>query len=140
MQEITRVLVCGGRRYADKDILCDCLDERLAAWRFLVLIHGDAEGADRLADAWALERGVQPAVCRANWSKWPRAAGFIRNDRMLILQPQVCIAFPGGRGTAHMIRQCESAGIAVRRVPARCDYVFNRPDMMYSRCGQQTLL
>ena len=127
MEEITRVLVCGGRGYTDKDILYDYLNERLAAWHFKVLIHGDARGADRLADAWALEHGVQPAACRANWPRWPRQAGPIRNNRMLILQPQVCIAFPGHTGTADMIRQCESSGIEVKRVPARCDYVFNRP-------------
>jgi YspA, cpYpsA-related SLOG family len=109
--EIKRVLVCGGRRYADRDILYDCLSERLAVWDFLVLIHGDAEGADRLAHAWALEHGVQPAACRANWPRWPRAAGSIRNDRMLVLQPQACIAFPGGRGTDHMVQRCESASM-----------------------------
>ncbi len=124
MEEIKRVLVCGGRDYTDWDVLWDYLNARLSEWGFLVLIHGDARGADRLADAWAIEHGVQPAACRANWRRWPRAAGPTRNNRMLTLQPQACIAFPGGTGTADMVRQCEAARIQVRRVPARCDYVF----------------
>lgn len=124
MEPIRRVLVCGGREYADKDILWDYLDARLREWRFAVLIHGGARGADRLADAWAMARDVQPAACRANWSLQPRAGGMIRNNRMLILQPQAAIAIPGGTGTADMIKRCESAGIEVRRVPCRRDYVF----------------
>lgn len=124
MHPVSRVLVCGGREYDDTDILWDYLDARLSEWRFTVLIHGDAPGADRLADAWAMERDVQPAQCRANWPLHRRAAGPIRNTRMLILQPQVCIAFPGDTGTAGMTKLCESAGIEVRRVPARCDYIF----------------
>jgi len=127
VEEITRVLVCGGRDYTDKDILWDYLDACMSEWCFLVLIHGDARGADRLSDAWAVEHGIQPAACRANWRRYPRAAGPIRNNRMLILQPQKCIAFPGGTGTADMIRQCESRDIEVRRVPARRDYVFKIP-------------
>jgi hypothetical protein len=126
MESITRVLVCGGREYADDDILCDYLNHRLADWDFKLLIHGDAPGADRMADAWAMAHGVQPAACRANWRRWPRCAGPIRNNRMLILQPQMCIAFPGNRGTADMIRQCKTAGIEVWDVPARRDYIFRR--------------
>lgn len=123
-EDITRILVCGGRDYSDRDILEDFLDACLTSWHFKVLIHGDARGADRLSHEWALKRGVQPAACRANWPRQGNAAGIIRNYAMLLLQPQMCISFPGGRGTADMVRQCHSAHIEVRHVPARPDYVF----------------
>jgi hypothetical protein len=51
----------------------------------------------------------------AQWKKHGRAAGPIRNQRMLDKgKPDLVVAFPGGRGTADMIRRAERAGVPVR--------------------------
>lgn len=80
------------------------------------VIHGDARGADKMAQAWAIYHGIQPVACAAIWGAgdtYDSRAGLRRNAAMLQLRPDVVIAFPGGRGTAHMCRIAEVAGIPV---------------------------
>lgn len=44
-----------------------------------------------------------------------KAAGPIRNQRMLDEgKPDLVVAFPGGRGTADMVRRAKAAGVPVR--------------------------
>src|SRR5690606_25211324 len=79
-----------------------------------VLIHGAARGADSIAGQWAASRGVEALSFPANWTRDGKAAGPIRNQRMLDEgQPDVVIAFPGGGGTADMVRRAKAAGVQV---------------------------
>jgi predicted Rossmann-fold nucleotide-binding protein len=113
-----RVLVCGGRDYAAYARLCSTLD-RLLVNRLpeVVIIHGGASGADSLAGRYAAERGLTCEVFEADWKTHGRAAGPIRNARMLAEgKPDTVVAFPGGRGTANMVALARAAGVTVREV------------------------
>lgn len=112
-----RLLICGGRDYDDHEALFDTLDNYHAVKPITVLIHGAARGADRLAQAWADDRGVCCLQYPANWNRDGKSAGPIRNRLMLTDgKPDFVIAFPGGRGTADMVKQAKAAGIAVREL------------------------
>jgi hypothetical protein len=112
-----KVLVCGGRDFNDWTLLCDALDAvRIEHGVITHIIHGCASGADKLADDWALMRGVQPVRCPANWNWQDKAAGPIRNAAMLALKPDLVVALPGGRGTADMVAKAEKAGVRVMHV------------------------
>ena len=114
---MTRVLVCGGRDYADKERLFKVLDELNALEPFTLLIHGGARGADTLAGEWGIARGVTTLVFHANWEGYGKAAGSIRNAKMLNEgKPNYIIAFPGGRGTADMVRRGRTAGVLMMEV------------------------
>jgi hypothetical protein len=76
-----------------------------------MIIHGGASGADRLAGEWAASRGIPVEVHPADWQKYGRAAGPIRNQQMIDRKPDMVVAFPGGRGTADMVRRVRMAGI-----------------------------
>ncbi|WP_218916547.1 SLOG family protein [Rubinisphaera brasiliensis] len=76
-------------------------------------MHGDARGADRLAGEWAADRGVEVLACAANWKVHGRAAGPISNRRMLDESPDLLVAFPGGRGTADMVKAAKKAGVKI---------------------------
>ena len=111
-----RVLVTGGRRYADRRTVENTLRALHRSNVIVQIIHGGASGADTLAADWADFFGV-PVVCiAADWALHGRAAGPMRNRAMLELHPDVVLAFPGGPGTADMVRQAERAGIPVQRV------------------------
>ena len=101
-----RVLVTGGRDYKG-DVTC------LSQIDISILIHGDARGADTLAKQHAAIRGIHHAAVPALWDYYYRGAGFQRNSAMLLLQPDYCVAFPGGRGTASMVELCEKNNIPV---------------------------
>ncbi len=112
-----RILVCGGRDFADSEKLATVLDALHGQYTISVLIHGTASGADTLAGEWAASRGIPVQEFPANWEGEGRAAGPIRNKRMLDEgRPDLVIAMPGGRGTANMVSQARSAGVPVKLV------------------------
>lgn len=108
------VLVCGGRDYDNQKTLFRTLDQVHAINSIALLIHGGANGADALAGAWARERGVPYKVYAAYWKRDGKVAGPIRNQRMLVEgEPDLVVAFPGGRGTADMLRRAKAADVLV---------------------------
>lgn len=115
-----RVLVCGGRDYADRRSLYQALDRFHAATPIEVMIAGGAQGADHLACDWGAFRSVRREIYPADWDAHGRAAGPIRNQRMIDEgKPDLVLAFPGGKGTADMVKRAKSAGIPVREVASR---------------------
>lgn len=110
-----KLLVCGGRGYANRERVFAILDRVQAKHGPIVIIHGDCEtGADRLADEWAKARGMFCVPYPAHWQLLGHRAGPERNQRMLEdAEPDAVVAFPGGRGTADMVRRAKAASIPV---------------------------
>jgi hypothetical protein len=109
-----RAIVCGGRDYSDRNAVFAALDEL----RPDVVIQGAAKGADALAFEWCRVRHVECWNIPADWKTHGKAAGPIRNRRMIEeYRANLVVAFPGGTGTADMIRQAEAASIKVLRYP-----------------------
>ena len=108
-----KLIVCGGRDFADRAFLFAALDAVHRKRPVSLVIHGDAPGADRLAGTWAAARGIPVEAVPAQWKIYGRRAGPWRNFEMLQLKPDGVVAFPGGRGTADMISQALEAGVTV---------------------------
>lgn len=82
------------------------------------LIHGDANGLDRLAAAVASELGYVVETHPALWwtdGRFDRGAGPKRNQRMVDAGADLCLAFPGPEsvGTWDCARRARKAGILV---------------------------
>jgi hypothetical protein len=82
------------------------------------LHHGGAEGADTLAGKMAIQMGLMCVVHTAEWDKYGKGAGPIRNQAMLDhAKPDVCVAFLHTdlpcRGTRDMMERCFRAGVPV---------------------------
>jgi len=127
-----RLLACGSREWQDQTIVFTALDEALASDPDLVLIEGEAPGADRIAAKWASERGLEqvgrllkyPAHWRHN-KNCPRdctevqgtRAGPIRNRKMLRAGPRKIYAFhpdlSQSAGTLDMSYQALCEGVPV---------------------------
>lgn len=109
-----RVLVCGGRNYNDRRSVYAFMDAHHAEQPIKLLIAGGARGADNLAADWAVYRQVPKRIFPAQWEQYGKRAGPMRNQQMLEEgKPDLVIAFPGGRGTADMIRRATAAGVPV---------------------------
>ena len=110
-----RILVCGGRDYKDDrrvhEVLAKYFDKDMT------IIEGGANGADRSAQNWAKLYNVKLETFPADWDKYGKRAGFIRNGQMLKEgKPDMVIAFPGGKGTEMMAMLAEKAGVKVVRI------------------------
>lgn len=109
-----RVLVCGGRNYDDHERIGSVLGKLHDEAGIDVLIEGAANGADKLAYLWAKAYRVPIETYEADWENQGSFAGPMRNTRMLNEgKPDLVIAFPGGRGTADMVKKARKAGVEV---------------------------
>lgn len=120
-----RVLVCGGRDFGltkeEKNFIYGELIERLKQYMSLSIMQGGAKGVDSVAKDWADADLTTCITFSADWKKHGRAAGPIRNQQMLDEgKPDLVIAFPGGRGTADMVRRAKKVGVKVIEVIYEC--------------------
>lgn len=116
-----RLLITGSRDWSDRATMFAALRD---AWRELrgqgfdeiVLVHGAARGADLLAaEIWG-QVGLPTEAHPADWSGLGRKAGPVRNQQMVDLGADLCLAFPLGksRGTRGCMAAARRAGITVR--------------------------
>jgi SLOG family YspA-like protein len=113
-----KLLVCGGRDFSDYLRVVHELDRINEECGGLeCLIEGEARGVDSLAACWAYCRGVHIKGFRAEWARYGKAAGAIRNALMLENgKPDLVVAFAGGTGTANMVKLAKAAGVRVLEV------------------------
>jgi hypothetical protein len=113
-----RVLVCGGRDYNDRGKVFEALDGLHNEHGALIIIEGGAAGADTFAGEWTcMQRTCRLITEPAEWVRYETSAGPIRNAKMITdHKPEIVLAFPGGRGTADMVRQARGAKINVLEV------------------------
>lgn len=117
MKRALRVLVCGGRDYTNYEELGFHLANLRARSGISAIIHGAQRGADTLAGRWAKENNIPVEAYPADWHRYGKPAGPIRNQRMLNEgKPDLVIAFPGNRGTRRMIQQATAHGVRVVQI------------------------
>lgn len=112
-----RVLVYGGRDFAKQNLGFRALDQLHAEFGFTLVIDGMARGADTIGYNWAQKEELPSERYPAQWDKYGRSAGPIRNKQMLDEgKPDIAVAFPGGTGTSNMTKQLLEAGVLVKFV------------------------
>ncbi len=105
------VVVCGGRSFRDANVVWRELGAAHKRSPISLVVTGGAAGADALAASWARAMGLETRKYPAHWELLGRAAGPVRNATMLKAHPDAdVIAFPGGNGTADMVRRAREAG------------------------------
>jgi hypothetical protein len=116
------VLVCGGRDYSDAKLLGNVLTILHSEYPISLIVQGGASGADRLAWNWSVVRGIPCMTFKADWKKYGMGAGPKRNELMLKrTHPDVVIAFPGGKGTANMVKQAYEYRVEVVHIKSLDD-------------------
>ncbi len=118
-----RILITGSRTWESREAIYlaifNWVKENCPVQEEIIVVHGDASrGADRLAReiarsvSWAEEESHP-----ADWESNGKAAGFIRNQDMVDLGADVCLAFirNGSKGATHTAGQAVKAGIPVIR-------------------------
>lgn len=125
-----KILVCGGRDFDDRYKLYSFMDklcedrgwitpkDDYGNWLPVVtIISGMAKGADQIVADWAVINWTELKEFPADWNRYGRAAGYIRNKQMLDEgQPDLVVAFPGGKGTANMVKIAKATGVEVIEV------------------------
>lgn len=112
-----RVLVCGDRNWHNYEFIYEILSNYKD--EIDVVIEGEAKGADSMAGLAAELLGIPVLKFPADWDRYGRAAGPIRNTQMLNEgNPDLVIAFHNdvtqSKGTKNMIEQAKTRYITVK--------------------------
>lgn len=125
---MVKVIVCGSRDFSgDRTFIADELNE-IMLWlgeclRFsedVEFVAGGARGVDTVAAEVLQTMGHRVKVMPADWERDGKAAGFLRNKRMLDYcmdaQWRWCVAFWDGKsvGTKDMVSKCLKNGFIVK--------------------------
>lgn len=123
-----RAIVCGGRDLTNREYVFSTLDTLRKTMGLTHVIEGGQRrkdratgnfdgGADYWAMKWAQRRGLTWDTVAADWKALGKAAGPLRNGKMLSeYLPECVVAFPGGRGTQDMIDRADRAHIPVIKI------------------------
>lgn len=112
------VLVTGSRTWGRPDVITGLLSRVRLKKPEMIVIHGDCpDGADQIADSWCVGTGVHVGRFPALWDTYGKTAGPLRNVVMVVVRPQLCLAFihnksKGATGCANL---AEQAGIRTIR-------------------------
>ena len=114
-----KVIVAGGRDFADYKLLTAQCNWYLSlrAPSDVEIVCGMAKGADSLGAKYACERGITVRTFPADWDKYGKQAGYMRNKEMADYADAL-IAFWDGKskGTLDMIRRMKQSGKPCRIV------------------------
>jgi len=109
-----RTIIAGGRNFTDYEDLVETIRFTDNIWTISEVLSGGAKGADYLGEVWASANNVPVQRYPAEWDKYGKGAGFIRNSQMAE-NAEALIAFWDGesRGTKHMIEVARHTGLVV---------------------------
>jgi hypothetical protein len=118
-----RVLLTGSRTWDRPDVIHSRLDAMRAAaeangYEF-VLVHGGCpKGADLIGHQWALYTGTPCEVYPADWRRYGRSAGAVRNSMMIDTKPDEVIGFlrDNSGGTSGCLNEARARGLRVTQV------------------------
>lgn len=109
-----KVLICGDRNWQDRELIHSWVD-KLAYQGYNTIIEGEARGADQISRELGEELWFTVLRFPADWDKYGRAAGPIRNRQMLDEKPDLVLAFHNNiqtsKGTADTVREAKRRGI-----------------------------
>ena len=112
-----KVLVCGDRNWTHVDSIYDYLKALSLACHITEVMHGCARGADQIAGEVAEGLGIDVAEYPAEWDKYGKRAGMLRNRVMLDMKPDLVVAFHNNlaqsRGTKDCVNEARKRGIKV---------------------------
>jgi hypothetical protein len=109
-----KVLICGSRTWENVDEIKQWLRRYEKDTEIIV---GGARGADSIAESCARELGLKVSVFLAEWHRYGRRAGAIRNLNMLDQKPDFVVAFRvvgESPGTDQCVREARR-----RRIPVQ---------------------
>lgn len=118
-----RLLVCGGRHFEDytllNNILNKVLKDTMLTPNDVEIVSGHCKGADMLGEKWAEENNASVKIFPADWVKYKRSAGPIRNKEMIdyisCFENKMVVAFvsPNSKGTKQTISLAEKNKIPI---------------------------
>lgn len=112
-----RLVVAGSRDFDDYTLLSAELDKLLAGKTNITIVSGTARGADRLGERYAAEHNLRIERFPAEWEKYHKGAGPVRNMKMVQSADAVIVFWDNdSSGTKNIIECARKQDIPYRIV------------------------
>lgn len=110
-----KVIIAGSRNFNDYEKLCVFCDKILCNQTNIEVVSGTANGADKLGEKYANERGYSIKQFPADWDKYGKGAGFRRNSQMAEYADALIVFWDGlSKGTKHMIDLARRSNLKIK--------------------------
>ena len=97
-----KTIIAGSRSICDYNELLKVIAS--CPWEITEVISGTAKGVDKLGERWAEENNIPCLRYPANWTKYGKSAGMIRNSQMADVADATIVLWDGvSKGTKNMI-------------------------------------
>jgi len=108
-----KIAVVGSREFKDKNFIWNRLSERMIMpdTGGFTVVSGGARGVDTYAENFAKEHNIPTIIFPAQWRKYGKKAGYLRNEK-IVAEADTIVAFWDGKskGTKHSIDLAIKAG------------------------------
>lgn len=107
-----KTIIAGSRSITDINVVM----QAILAVNFPIteVVSGTCRGVDRLGEAYAVSQGIKISRFPADWKKYPKAAGAIRNKEMAEYADALIAVWDGkSKGTLDMIKQAGKHGLKI---------------------------
>lgn len=110
-----KVIIAGGRNFNNYEELCKFCDKALSKQTEVEIVSGTANGADKLGERYAKDKGYTIKQFPADWDTYGKSAGYKRNAQMAEYSDAL-IAFwdKSSKGTKHMIDLAKKTNLKVK--------------------------
>jgi len=107
-----KTIIAGTTTIKDFDVVKAAIEK--SGFEISEVVSGSARGVDSLGELWAKRRNIPVTRFPAEWSRYGRSAGPIRNRQMAEYAEALIAVWNGrSRGTRDMIRQARRNGLKV---------------------------
>lgn len=107
-----KAIIAGGRNFVGNDKHMGWLIYMSEKYKVAEVVSGGASGADEFGEDFAKMFNIPVKRFHADWDNYGKAAGPIRNQEMA-KYADLCILFPGGKGTESMRGYATDYGLTV---------------------------
>ena len=116
-----KVIIVGNRSITDYEAVVSAI--KRSGFKITEVVSGCAQGVDTLGLKYAAMNHIRVMKFPANWSKYGRLAGFVRNAQMADYGEALIAIYVGNsRGTLNMIKQAQD-----RKLPTYIVCLDNKP-------------
>lgn len=107
-----KTIIAGSRDITDYSLVMEAIQE--SEFEISEVVSGTAKGVDRLGELWATNHKIPVKHYPADWNKYGKSAGPIRNQEMANYADALIAVWDGkSRGTKNMIDQAKEKGLKV---------------------------
>lgn len=107
-----KTIIAGSRSIHSYRLVKEAI--RDSGFEITEIVSGHAKGADHWGELYAQQNNIDLAIFPANWGKYGKGAGHVRNRKMAEYSEALIAIWDGkSMGTANMIRVAREYGLEI---------------------------